>query len=139
MNPDLTQISNKIEQLLKDAELHKKYEIETWPEKPDEYQLTHAEGAVLLIFQQWDFQDPTDTTGGNQPTGCDFQISTLNRSLLPGKDNPGAYTMIKDVYEALHGKQIEQNFIHCKQIRLISQKGARFHYAQKWRIPNLQL
>ncbi len=138
MNPDLTQISDKIIELLKVADLHKKYEIETWPENPEEYTLTHSKGAILLIFQQWNFEDPTDTTGGNQPTGCDFQISTLNRSLLPGKDNPGAYTMIKDVYEALHRKPLENDFLFCKQIRLISQKGARFHYGQKWRIPNLQ-
>lgn len=139
MNPDLTQISNKIESLLKDAGLDDKYAVETWPENPEEYQLTHAGGAVLLIFQQWNFEDPTDTTGGNQPTGCDFQVSTLNKSLLPGKENPGAYTMIKEVYEALHGQQIEHNFLFCKQIRLVSHKNGRFHYAQKWRIPNLQI
>lgn len=137
MEPDLTFISDKILALL--AGLKEKYEVEPWPESPDEYTLTHPEGAVLVVFQQWDFNDPTDTAGGSQPTGCDFQVSTLNRSLLAQKKNPGAYQMIKDVYEALHGKQIKEDFMFCRQIRLVSQKNGTFHYAQKWRIPNLQL
>jgi len=137
MNPDLTDISNKILALL--DPLKTDYQVQPWPDNADNYELTHPKGAILVIFKDWQFQAPEDTVGGDQPTNLDFQISILNRSLLPGKTNPGAYDMIGQVYDALHGQKIETNYLQCRRITLVSQKNALFHYAEMWRLPNYQL
>lgn len=137
MEPDLTDISNQILTLL--AALNDKYEVSHWPDDPDDYTLTHPAGAVLLIFTRWRFSEPQDTVGGTQPTGIEFQVSTISRSLLPKDQVPGAYTIIKDVYNSLKGQLIEHNYLFCTDIRLISQDAGQYHYGQKWTLKLMQL
>ena len=137
MSPDLTTISNGIMGLL--ASLSDSYHVSSWPDDADTYELVHGAGAVLVLFRKWDFGKPTDTVGSTQLTGARFQISTLNRSLLKERENPGAYTMIREVFSALNGQSIGPFYLHCEHIELVSHQKGRFHYAQLWNLPHVQI
>lgn len=111
------------------------FQIDPYPDSPDDFALTHPKGVMLLVFKRWRLDAPTTAVGSDQPTRLEFQLSLLNRSLLRGKENPGAYDMITKAFSTLQGMIIGNAALECRDISLVSIRGNRYHYAQLWQLP----
>lgn len=90
-------------------------QIEAYPDKPAEYKLLHARGALLVRYAGSDFSPPLPTDIVVQNRDVDFDIAVVMRHLT-GHD--GIYEMLDRVRESLTGYQP----IGCSKMYPVSEK-----------------
>lgn len=76
--------------------------VEGFPEKPNEYQLLHPKGAVLVSYTKSIFDEQSGFESIQQTEEMEFAILLMVRGL---RDKNGAYTYIDTIKDALTGFQ----------------------------------
>ncbi len=77
--------------------------VETFPDKPDAYRLSHAHGAVLVGYSGGRFANPYVMAGTAQSGRLEFQLVVKVRCL---RSHVGAYAVLEAIRVALSGQDI---------------------------------
>ena len=133
MNATLDEISDAF--LAKLSSTFQDIEVDDYPDDPENYQLAHPKGAVLLTLHDRKFEPPGNTDGTGQWNSPVFQITFLSRSLKKDKKNSNIYDMLDLSRENV--KEVEVNH-HCAYILqeffFKVAKGGVWMYIQLWSI-----
>lgn len=108
----INEIENSIIEHLKAnlAELH----IEGFPEKPDQFNLLHSKGAVLVHYQGASYSPTNSTSSIVQEKKLEFSATVVMRHL---RSNDGAYEVLDRVRELLTGFKING----CTKISMLKE------------------
>ncbi len=94
-------------------------EVGLYPEKPEEFELVHPTGAVLVRFEAADYTKPLPTDIVTQDVTMEFLLVVVTRSL---NGEGGAKEVIGDLLDVLRGYQIPGcSKIYPTKITLISE------------------
>jgi len=80
-------------------------QIQSWPDNPADYQLTHPNGAILVRYDGSEYVEPeaNDQKKLIQDRRLNWSITILQLSLKDSKGHQGVYTLIESVRTALTG------------------------------------
>lgn len=122
---NIRDIENNIISKLKEEfpELH----VEGFPDKPSEFILLHALGALLVHYQGSNYA-PTNSIGCiTQENKKEFSITVVTRNL---RSNNGAYEYIDKVKDVLTGYKIDEcSLLMPTKDNFISENGGIWQYA----------
>ncbi|OQA18885.1 MAG: Gp37 protein [bacterium ADurb.Bin363] len=100
--------------------------VEGFPEKPDEYVLTHPKGVVLVQFFSSDFSDSLTDEDILQQETLQFIMSVSVRGL---RTHTGAYEYIEQIRQALTGYVLSScRPIKPKQIKFAGEEAGIWTY-----------
>lgn len=85
------------------ASLGLNLDVSAYPEDPQKYRLTHANGALLVKYAGSDYEDTGIAQRLTQIQTVQFDIYVVTRNL---KTHTGAYAVIDAVIEGLGGQTI---------------------------------
>jgi len=108
----INEIENSIISRLKEdlSELH----IKGFPEKPDQFNLLHPKGAVLIHYQGATYSSTKSTSSIIQEKKLEFSATVVMRHL---RSNDGAYEVLDKVRELLTGFNIDG----CSKISMLKE------------------
>lgn len=78
--------------------------IEGFPEKPEQFQLIHPKGAILVHYQGADYSNTKATDAIVQDKKLEFALTVVTRHL---RSNEGAYAYLDDIRRILTGYKID--------------------------------
>lgn len=98
----ISEIENKIIEKLKEeiSDLH----IEGFPDKPQNFNLIHPKGAILIHYQGGNYSSSKSTSSIVQEKKLEFVLTIITKNL---RSNEGAYTYLDKVKEILTGHKID--------------------------------
>lgn len=98
----INKVENKIIEKLKEeiSDLH----IEGFPDKPQNFNLIHPKGAILVHYQGGNYSPSKSSSSIVQEKKLEFVLTIITRNL---RSNEGAYTYLDKVKETLTGHKIE--------------------------------
>lgn len=76
------------------------FQVEPWPEKPENYSLDSPNGALLIAYKGSNYGGPIPSDVVAQNRAMEFEIRILVRSL---RDHSGGYSVIEEVRKAITG------------------------------------
>lgn len=76
------------------------FQVEPWPEKPENYSLNSPNGALLVAYKGSKYGGPIPSDIVAQNRAMEFEIRIMVRSL---RDHTGGYTVIEEVRKAITG------------------------------------
>lgn len=88
--------------------------IEGFPEKPDQFNLIHPKGAILVHYQGANYSPTNSTSSIIQEKKLVFSATAVMRHL---RSNDGAYEVLDKVRELLTGFKID----NCSKISMIKE------------------
>jgi len=102
-------------------------EIDSFPEKPDEYNLLHPKGALLVRYVGSNYAEPFATDVIAQDRKVNFEVNVVMRHLT---SHEGIYAYLDAVRIALTGFKPP----HCSKMypvreEFITEKAGIWHYA----------
>lgn len=107
--------------------------VEAFPEKPEEYALTHPIGVVLVVFRGSDFGEPRPTDRIVQAHLLTWEIVFLVRNL---RTHLGAYPILDTARQSLTGwKAPNCRAGHVKGIHFQHQAAGVWQYALTYATP----
>lgn len=105
--------------------------VEPYPDKPSEYRLLHARGALLVRYVGSDFSPPLPTDIVVQDRDVDFDVVVVMRHLT-GHD--GIYEMLDSVRMALTGfKPLGCSQMYPTSEKFVSEENGIWQYAVTFR------
>ena len=102
------------------------FAVEDFPNKPAEYQLTHVNGALLLRYDNSEFDSLQERIKMTQERLVTLDIAVIGRRL---KGKKGIYAMLDKVRKLLTGKRFEQGVFFPVWEGFVNEENGRWEYA----------
>jgi len=105
---NLTTVENDIVTKLQTDITSNTPEIRSWPDSPDEYQLLHPHGAILVRYNGSTYSppDPNSQKKIVQLRTVEWVMAIVQRSLKLTKGHQGIYGLIEEIRASLTGYTI---------------------------------
>lgn len=103
--------------------------IAPFPDNPDEYNLLHPKGALLVRFAGSDFQESTVTGLVRQRVKLQYDVIAVSRNL---RDHYGAYDLLDQAITALTGFNIDGEQCYPVREDFLLEKDGLWQYGQRW-------
>lgn len=113
-------------------------EIDGYPLDPEQYQLRHPVGAILVAYRASRYSAPEATDVIVQGRVMEFGITCVAKSLRRVRNQDGLYDLLERVRDALTGYSVDgANKFYPDRDGFASQRNGVWQYEALFRVPTM--